>query len=186
MGKAAEMLSRFRSGWNAPEKRTKWIVILGSIGILLILLSGSPGKKTEPPVEADTGRRSACSSAESMQQELTRMISSISGAGRAKVLITLQNDGETLYVRERKTERDFAHTSETARSERERTDEKYVLVDGKSGRNALVRTQMEPVVKGVIIACEGGEDPVVVSRIMKAVTTALAVSSAKVCITKLA
>ena len=60
------------------------------------------------------------------------------------------------------------------------------MVDGTDGRSALVRTRMEPVIKGVVVVCEGGDDPVTVSRIMDAVTTALAISSAKVCITKLA
>lgn len=42
-----------------------------------------------------------------------------------------------------------------------------------------------PVVRGVVVVCEGGDDPVVVSRVMSAITSSLDISSDKVCITKL-
>lgn len=45
---------------------------------------------------------------------------------------------------------------------------------------------IEPTVRGVVIVCDGGDDPVVVSRVLSAVTRALSVSSDKVCVTKLA
>ena len=45
---------------------------------------------------------------------------------------------------------------------------------------------IEPTVRGVVIVCEGGDDPVVVSRVLSAVTRSLSISSDKVCITKLA
>ena len=44
---------------------------------------------------------------------------------------------------------------------------------------------IEPTVRGVVIVCGGGDDPVVVDRVMGAVTRSLSVSSDKVYITKL-
>ena len=44
---------------------------------------------------------------------------------------------------------------------------------------------IEPTVRGVVIACEGGDDPVVEARLLDAVTKSLSISSDKVCITKL-
>ena len=43
-----------------------------------------------------------------------------------------------------------------------------------------------PTVRGVVIVCDGGDDPIVVSRVLSAVTRSLSISSDKVCITKLA
>ena len=43
---------------------------------------------------------------------------------------------------------------------------------------------IEPKVRGVVVVCDGGDDPVVVSRVMDAVTKALNIRSDKVCITK--
>ena len=54
-------------------------------------------------------------------------------------------------------------------------------------KNSDTKTKsIEPTVRGVVIVCEGGEDPVVVDRVLSAVTRSLSISSDKVCITKLA
>ena len=42
-----------------------------------------------------------------------------------------------------------------------------------------------PEVRGVLVLCEGGGDPVTVERVSDAVTKALDISSAKICIAKL-
>ena len=43
---------------------------------------------------------------------------------------------------------------------------------------------IEPKVRGVVIVCEGGDDPLVTARVMEAVTKSLNIHSDKVCITK--
>ena len=116
---------------------------------------------------------------------LSQFTGKIEGAGKTTVLVTLQNDWETLYVSGEKTDSAKESSGETV-SERLAKEESYVLVDGTNGRSGLVRTRMEPVVKGVVVVCEGGDDPPTVLRILEAVTTALAISSARVCITKCA
>lgn len=45
--------------------------------------------------------------------------------------------------------------------------------------------EIEPVIRGVLVVCQGGDDPIVVSRITEAVTKALDISYAKVCVAKL-
>jgi len=51
--------------------------------------------------------------------------------------------------------------------------------------NSTKTKEIEPIIRGVVIACQGGDDPVVTGRVFNAVTKALNVSSAKVCVTKL-
>ena len=43
---------------------------------------------------------------------------------------------------------------------------------------------IEPKVRGVVVVCDGGDDPMVISRVLDAVTKALHIGSDKVCITK--
>lgn len=43
---------------------------------------------------------------------------------------------------------------------------------------------IEPRVRGVVVVCEGGNDPMVVSHVLEAVTKSLCISADKVCITK--
>ncbi len=65
------------------------------------------------------------------------------------------------------------------------------LTMDNSGENVYLNNSdtktksIEPTVRGVVIVCEGGDDPIVVSRVLGAVTRSLSVSSDKVYITKL-
>ena len=43
---------------------------------------------------------------------------------------------------------------------------------------------IEPKVRGVVVVCDGGDDPVVAARVLDAVTKSLCISSEKVCITR--
>ena len=58
-------------------------------------------------------------------------------------------------------------------------------MDGSDGKEALIKTQIEPKVKGVVIVCSGGEQALVQQRVIDAVTIALDIDSSKVCVTKL-
>ena len=59
-------------------------------------------------------------------------------------------------------------------------------VEGVYLENNSTKTKdIEPVVRGVVVACEGGDEPVTLERVTDAVTKALNISSAKVCVTKL-
>lgn len=51
--------------------------------------------------------------------------------------------------------------------------------------NSTKTKEIEPVIRGVVVACEGGDDPIISARALDAVTKALNISSSKVCITKL-
>lgn len=68
---------------------------------------------------------------------------------------------------------------------------KIFLTMDNTGENVYLNNSdtktksITPVVRGVVIVCDGGDDPLVVSRVMSAVTKSLDISSNKVCITKL-
>lgn len=51
--------------------------------------------------------------------------------------------------------------------------------------NSTKTKEIEPIIRGVVVACDGGDDPIVIERVLNVVTKALNISSAKVCITKL-
>lgn len=68
---------------------------------------------------------------------------------------------------------------------------KVFLTMDNSGENVYLSNSdtktksIEPTVRGVVIVCSGGDDPVVVDRVLGAVTRSLSISSDKVYITKL-
>ena len=48
----------------------------------------------------------------------------------------------------------------------------------------LVVTEISPRVKGVVVVCEGGANPITIKRVTDAVTTALGINSLQVCVAK--
>ena len=67
---------------------------------------------------------------------------------------------------------------------------KIFLTMDNGGENVYLKNtdtktkSIEPKVRGVVVVCDGGDDPLVVARVLDAVTKSLNISSDKVCITK--
>lgn len=51
--------------------------------------------------------------------------------------------------------------------------------------SATKTKEIQPRIRGVLVVCEGGDEPLVVERVTEAVCKALNISTAKVCVTKL-
>ena len=59
-------------------------------------------------------------------------------------------------------------------------------VEGVYLQNSSTKTkEIEPKIRGVVVACEGGDDSVTVETVNEIITKSLNISSAKVCVTKL-
>lgn len=132
------------------EKIKKLIIISGIIGIGLIFISSYIDFDSMPKSDKDKEFSVTTYSTE-IENDLQTVISQIQGAGETKVLLTMENSVEYVYLKDSTTK----------------------------------TKEIEPLIRGVLVVCEGGDDPVVVERITDAVTKALDISTAKVCITKL-
>ena len=141
-GKAKKLLE--------SDKAKRLIIISGIIGIALIFLS-SYISFDFGTAEKDEEEFSVTSYSTEIENDLQTVISQIEGAGTTKVLLTMENSVECVYLE--------GGTTKTK--------------------------EIEPHIRGVLVVCEGGDNPVVVERITQAVTKALDISTAKVCITKL-
>ena len=121
-------------------KLRKIIIIAGVLGIALIML---PGFLSSGNTKSDNDESfSASSYGSNIQRELESLISDIEGAGKTRVLLTMENSAEYVYL-----------------------------------ENGTTKTKaIEPRVRGVLVICEGGDDPVAVGRITEAVTKALDIS----------
>ena len=161
------------------ETCRKWVVIAGVAGIALIFLSGlfSPGKEETPAAQ------SAQAYTQELEQSLAELVTNIQGAGNAKVMVTVERSAEQVYAQEEKRS---TQTTED-RGSNNSTETNYILVkDADGSQRALAVTEVQPVVKGVVVVCDGGDDPVVQQRVIDAVTTALDITSVRVCVVKAA
>lgn len=117
-----------------------------------------------------------------LEKRLVGIISDIDGAGEVRVMVTLQNDVKYVYASADKTSIDSSENAGESSKLREDTENSYIILDTDEGEQALVCTRLMPSVEGVVIVCEGADDPQVAERIMLAVTTALGISPNRVCI----
>ena len=144
-GKLNEKLNQFADS----GRLRKMIMIAGAAGIALILLSSVDFTGCAPRERNEEFSVKTYST--EIESDLESVISRIEGAGKTKVLLTMENSVEYVYLRDSTTK----------------------------------TKEVEPLIRGVLVVCEGGDKPVVVERITEALTKALDISTAKVCITKL-
>ena len=102
------------------------------------------------------------------------------GVGDPTVLVTLEKDAEQVYATEEKI------STQTAQSNaNDNRETNYIIVkDANGNQRAIKVTEVQPVVKGVVVVCSGADNPVVQQNVIDAVTTALNITSVKVCVIK--
>lgn len=143
------MTDRLKKIFDSGKLR-RIIIISGIAGIALIFISNfiSAGD-----FRGNNGEEafSVTEYSRQIESDLETLIAHIDGAGQTKVMLTMENSVEYVYLKDSTTK----------------------------------TKEVQPVIRGVLVVCEGGDDPVVVERVTQAVTKALDISTAKVCISKL-
>ena len=175
-------------GKNAP----RLVVALGLIGMLLVMLSGlQPATKANrKTAQLEPQTLTTEQYTQALEKRLGDVISSIRGVGEVKIMITLDKSVEYVYAQDVKTSvdrtQDIEGNNVYIKQEKENSEGKYILVDSPEGkRQALLTTSIEPQIKGVVVVCQGADDIQVVAMVTEAVTTALNITSNRVCVTKL-
>ena len=172
-----EFIKGFRERF-ANGKGYRVVLILGIAGMVLIGASAFREKKpTSPQADiSDTAHYIA-----QMEDRLERMVSSVRGAGRAEVMITLQNGVEYVYANEQKINSDHTE-SDSQTSVRDDSHKTVVTVDNGTGKSGLLVTEIQPVIRGVVVTCEGAADETVAALVGQAVCTALDITEKRVCV----
>lgn len=171
------------------DKLLKIIVVAGLAGVVLIFLSSMLGEKSKAKPSDAEQPAAIVTNAEyenMLEAEVYELIKSIEGVGEAKVMITLSSGVEHIYVTEDSINSDKTSAQKETVEERLQTSKKTILIEDDNGRKkALLRKTLEPVIKGAVIVCEGGDDIIVQERVTDAVKAILGLSSSKICVTKL-
>lgn len=142
----------------------------GAIMIILILVSdfSEEDKKSRDNAEiSEIGFASAEVYADGTEKRLREILMEIEGVGKAEVLLTINSTEEYVYA-------------ETVKNGASQTENGYVIIDKGSEKEALVKKINNPSISGVVIVCEGGDDPKVCEKLYKAVSTALNIPTNKI------
>ena len=186
--KALEIWKKAVSIFNT-DKKIKWIVLIGMIGILLILLSEILPQSTKTPQDAVSVSIDNETFCRQTEEKIYNLVSSIQGVGEAQVWVTLESGAEYVYLQEeiRNTDTTKDYNSEGVKTLREKdnSEQKYILVNKNGEEQPLLQKQLEPTVQGVVIVCEGAGSAQVNEQVVNAVTCALGISSNRVYVAQL-
>ncbi len=165
------------------------IFYLGLAGILLIFCSDwlfSSGKSEQTPQPTPEPQAAQPSQTErELEQRLAEMIGAVQGAGKVRVMITLENDGETVYACDEQSDAETSLGTDGVTERRQAYENRHVLVNAEGGEQPLVETSLLPEVKGAAVVCEGGDDITVIKRVTELVSVVLRLPTNRVCVIKM-
>lgn len=173
-------------------KHSRTLLFVGIAGMALIFLSTviQTGGSNKPNPSVGAGQLTSQEYVAQLEDRLTGIVGSIEGVGRCQVMVTAESGVEYVYAVEETQNVNRTNSyngDEVAReTQQENTEQKYIVVDAGNGKKeALVKTERQPAIQGVVIVCEGAGSMVVQERVTQVVTTALGIPYNKVCATKL-
>lgn len=191
-----------------PEKFSKeWLrkdrlLILLLCGILLLVITIPIGPSNEAETDSNSEGRTILAelqntgenvSAESyvgyMETKLEEILSLTENAGEVRVMITLEDGGEKVV------EKDTESTSETieeedseggARTSNSSSVKEVSIYEGENGDsgNPYITKEKSPVVAGVLVIAQGGDNAVVVRNITEAVQALFDIDTHKIKVIK--
>ena len=173
------------------DKKITLIVCIGLLGMLLSLASEfiHLPKKQEAETPSEN-IQTEYSYAEDLEKRLTNIVSSISGAGKTKVMVTLENGVESVYAADEKQSVERSSGEKTGGvevNEKSNTENEYIILQSNGSRDeGLVIKVIQPKIRGVAIVCEGGDSAYVQQRITQAVTAVLDIGASRVSIARMA
>lgn len=173
------------------DNARKIIVVVGVVAILVIFFSGffggdkSKKSNTEESQQASTKAQTVEDYKTQTEQSLTKLINGIEGVENASVLVTIEKSSEQVYATEEKTStqtQQDKNTSSTTKNQANNSNEtKYLVIKNSDGtQQPIAVTEVQPIVKGVVVVCHGGDNPITQQKVIQAVTTALDVKSNRV------
>lgn len=143
------------------KKGNSVIYILLAIGIFLIALGGNLGKKESKPAVIETSPKQ--SEEKNIAAELEETLSQIKGAGEVHVMLVYDNDGK----------KNFGYDSDSSQK-------KTVILNKQGGEEALIREEITPEVRGVIIVADGGGNVRIKEALTHAAQTVLGIAPHKI------
>ncbi len=159
----SKILQKMRS-----DKKLTALAAVLLAGLVLLAFSGGSSEKTAKDAATDTARARL---ERSMETRLERLLQSVEGVGKVRVLVTVECMEQTVYAR-----------NETS-AENGRQSSEIVLTDSR--RTALRESVSAPRVRGVAVSCAGGGSAKVRQEVASLVCAALGVSANRVYVSKL-
>lgn len=158
-------LTQIRSKLIGQIKKYRYAVLILLVGIVLMIL----------PEHADKGDTMEGATiqeeTEDLSQMLTEVLAQIKGAGKVRLLLTLETGERTIY--------------QTDGSGQTLDQETVIITDAERAQKGLVQQIASPVYRGAVVVCQGADDPEVRLSIVEAVSDATGLTSDRISVLKM-
>ena len=145
------------------DKKTALIIFAAVLGMLLILLSGTTEENSAEKVKDEEKIE-----IEQCEEKLQKLLSSVEGAGRVKVMITYETSDENVFA---------YNKDESYRENEQKFSSDYILVKNDGNETGLKLKTVYPEVKGVAVVCDGANNPVTKEQIISVISALFDIST---------
>ena len=127
---------------------------------------------------------------EYLEMKLEEILKTMDGAGNTRVMITLKASAETIVEKDAPTKRKGSTEVDSAGGSRNTTDietgQETVLYTNAAGQKVpYVRMTIKPIIEGVLVVTQGGNDDITVRNITDAIKALFGVDEHKIKIVKM-
>ena len=154
-------------------KQYRYVILVIIVGLVFLAI---PSRK-ETSQEAIEPTIVCENNAEDIQEDLEKLLSNISGAGRVEVLLSYQSQEERIYQRN--------ESSSSGQGTTNLQVDTVVITDSGHNQDGLVQKILAPTYRGAVIVCDGADDPAVALAIVEAVTSATGLSTNRISVLKM-
>lgn len=146
-------LSKLKNKTHAYLQKYKYVLLILLLGVSLLLMPTGTSKVPSKSVDTHIAELTHIS-----QHDLASILENIKGAGRVKVLLSLENSAQTDYQLNIDNGNSVGGRQTTV-----------TVTDGDRKETGLIRKTSAPIYRGAIIICDGADNPIVHLSIINAV-----------------
>jgi stage III sporulation protein AG len=156
----------------SERKKLLLLILLGAVGVLLVFwgyFSPGGGEK-EVFTEKNENSFKTMEYISDIENKIRSITEKITGSTDVSVIVSTESGTEYVYV-----------SNESAAGDKNTRE--YITVKNESGRYELVLAkEVYPEIKGISIACPGGDSSTVQRKIINSISTAFGISKNRICI----
>ena len=162
-------------------------ILIGGLGLVLLIFFGDmlfSSNKAEKTSQTQIATN-VDEIEKKLEAKLLGVLKKIDGIGELDVMVTLDSTTEFVFAEDGKKKsgenNTFSNDSLTSSQKNSEQETNFILVEGSSGRKeALVKTIIQPKIRGVIVQCESGDSPFIKEKVVDAVSKIFGISSARI------
>ncbi len=190
---------KWKKMFSKVASKDKLLIIL-LFGVLLIIIN-LPVKSSDEKSESGSGTsavseytasgksRDVSEYVEELEAKLEKILCQTANVGQAKVVITVENDGQKIpYTQTGKSESSVEESDSSGgsrKSSESALEESVIYTDDGENSVPFIAEEKMPDIQGVLILAEGGDDANTVSEITKAASALLGISVNKIKVLKM-